>query len=82
MSLLHKCTIIIGYIYGQAGNLGFPQGSGPILLGYLNCTGEEASLLECSQSHNLASTSSACQNHSYDGAVKCERKQFDSLINL
>ena len=65
----------IGYAYGWAGSLGYPQGSGPILLGYLYCTGDEANLLECRQNYNYASTSSGCQNHYYDAAVKCECKQ-------
>ena len=60
---------------GRVGDLGFPQGSGPILLGYLYCTGQEANLTECSQNYNLTRTSSACQNHhSYDGAVKCGKQ--------
>ena len=63
-----------GYTYSRVGSLGFSQGSGPILLGYLYCNGQEANLLECNQNYNSASTSSGCQNHYYDAAVKCERK--------
>ena len=59
-----------GYSYGRVGSLGFSQGSGPILLGYLYCNGEESNLVECSQNYRY--THIYCQSHYYDAAVICE----------
>ena len=50
-------------------NAVFGQGSGPILLDNLQCTGEEISLLECVDSGDI--TVHDCQ-HSEDAGVRCE----------
>ena len=62
----------LGYSYGRAGSLRFSQGTGPVLLGYLYCSGTEANLVKCDQ--NYLYTHIYCQDHYYDGAVICERK--------
>jgi deleted-in-malignant-brain-tumors protein 1 len=69
-----------GYTYGRVGNLGFSQGSGPILLGYLYCSGQESNLLQCHQNYQY--TSSYCQDHFYDVAVKCEPPCVNDAIRL
>ena len=61
----------IGYSFGRVGTLGFTQGTGPILLQYLNCNGTETNLVNCNQSYQYTHV---CQNHYYDGAVICERE--------
>ena len=66
--------IDIGYSYGRVGTLGFSQGTGPILLGYLNCSGTEANLVKCNQNYQYTHINFKCQNHYYDGAVVCECK--------
>ena len=66
--------INLGYTYGLVGNFGFSQGTGPILLGYLNCSGTEDNLVKCSQNYQYTHTYDECQNHYYDGAVLCECK--------
>ena len=48
--------------------------SGPVLLGYLSCTGNEKSLLECNQNHAAANTQYQCTTHNYDVVLKCTRK--------
>ena len=68
-----KC-IFLGYTYGRAGNLGFSKGTGPILLGYLYCSGTESNLVMCNQNYKYTHIRSGCQNHNYDGAVICECK--------
>ena len=80
MSIIHNlCDYItllytIGFSFGPVGNLKFKQGTGPILMGYLYCSGNEANLTECSQNYRYANTISQCLNHYYDAAVKCECK--------
>ena len=64
----------IGYEYGTVSNLGFAQGSGAVLLGYLSCNGEEDSLVKCNQNYYQTNTHSDCQSHYYDAAITCERK--------
>ena len=66
--------INIGYSYGRVGTLGFSEGTGPILLGHLNCSGMEANLMKCNQNYQYTHTNFKCQNHYYDGAVVCECK--------
>ena len=53
----------------------YGQGSGPILMGYLYCTGSENSLFECSR-NVFSVVSGVCANHYYDVGVKCEGKCF------
>ena len=54
------------------GSSKFGKGSGPILLGYLFCSGKEESLFDCNR--NIFSvTSGYCTNHYYDYGLKCER---------
>lgn len=62
--------MIVNINYGRVGTLGFSQGTGPILIGYLSCNGGETNLLECSP--NYRSTNFFCQNHYYDAGVTCE----------
>ena len=51
------------------------------MLGYLYCSGQEANLLQCYQNYRDTSTNYHCQNHYYDIAVVCARKQLDLLWN-
>lgn len=74
--------IIAGYSQGRVGTLGFLKGSGAVILGYLSCTGEENSLVDCNQNYYLTNTDSHCQTHYYDAAVKCERKLVLSKIMI
>ena len=64
--------IILGYSYGSVSALDFSQGQGPILLGYLNCSGREKSLIDCSQNYYTTHSTSLCKQHRYDAAVICE----------
>ena len=50
-------------------NAYFGMGSGPILLSHLNCTGTEASLLDCNR-YNMYGTLSC--THQDDAGVSCE----------
>ena len=50
-------------------NAVFGQGSDPILLDNLQCTGEEISLLECVDSDDIGAHN--C-DHSEDAGVRCE----------
>ena len=52
------------------------------MLGYLYCSGQEANLLQCNQNYRSTSTNYQCQNHYYDAAVVCERKQLDLLNEI
>ena len=54
---LHTIAIAVGYA-------GFGQGTGPVLLSNVGCTGTESSLLSCS--HRVAYCS-----HSRDAGVVC-----------
>ena len=66
-----KYYFIVNVHYGTAGAFRLTQGSGPVLVGYFSCSGDEANLLECTP--NYRSTNSYCQNnHYYDAAVICE----------
>ena len=67
-------SFIIGYSYGRVSAFGFSQGQGPILLGYLYCSGEEKSLIGCNQNYHRTHSTSICKQHSYDAVVICERK--------
>ena len=73
--------IDIGYLYGRVGTLGFSQGTGPVLLGYLYCSGTEANLVKCDQNYHHTYTNLKCQNHYYDGAVICEGK-FQTMLTI
>ena len=66
LNLIH--TVVDNY--GYVGSLGFSQGTGPVLVGYLYCSGNEANLVECSQNYRY--TNLYCQNHYYDIGVKCQ----------
>ena len=72
----------VGYSYGRVGNLGFSQGTGPILLGYLYCSGTETNLVKCNQNYRYTHTHSGCQNHYYDGAIICECKLINHYLTL
>ena len=75
---------IIGnsYSYGRVGNLGFSQGTGPILLGYLYCSGTETNLVKCSQNYKYTHVYSGCQSHYYDAAVICEGNKYCDYISF
>ena len=62
----------VGGSYNLAVNFGFEKGSGPILLGYLSCTGKEENLVKCRQNYFLNNLQ--CPGHDYDAAVKCQGK--------
>ena len=57
--------------------MGFSQGTGPILFGYLDCNGTEADLVECTQNYN--NTHTYCQSHYYDVAIVCKSKYLNIL---
>ncbi|XP_011409421.1 PREDICTED: deleted in malignant brain tumors 1 protein-like, partial [Amphimedon queenslandica] len=61
------------YNYGTVSDIGFAQGSGAVLLGYLSCNGDETNLLNCDQNYYYTNTQSHCQSHYYDAAIVCER---------
>ena len=46
----------------------FGEGYGPVLLDYVNCNGDEASLLNCE--YLITNTTSQC-DHSSDAGVDC-----------
>jgi deleted-in-malignant-brain-tumors protein 1 len=76
-------AIDIGYYrYGSVGQLGFSQGNGPVLLGYLYCSGHESNILQCNQDYRYTSTQYQCQNHYYDAAIKCEPHCVNGTIRL
>ena len=63
--------IIVGGVQYSSSTYG--QGSGPIFLGYMYCSGSEDSLLKCGRSvFNVVN--GGCTNHYYDVGLKCERK--------
>ena len=68
---------VSGYSYGYVEDMGFSQGTGPILFGYLDCNGTEANLVECTQNYN--NTHTYCQSHYYDVAIVCESKYLNIL---
>ena len=68
----------IGYKRGSVSSLGFSQGSGPVLLGYLSCAGSEANLVSCSQNYYQTNTVSYCQTHYYDAAIECESESYSA----
>ena len=49
----------------------FGEGYGPVLLDYVNCSGDEASLLNCTH----ANITHQC-NHSSDAGVNCTGKAY------
>ena len=52
-------------------NAGFCEGSGPIFLDDLMCTGDEASLLECARGSDINASDCA---HREDAGVRCQGK--------
>ena len=52
----------------------FGQGTGPILMSVVQCSGQESNLLDCSYDPLPYSTCS----HSFDVGVKCEGKLYYS----
>ena len=56
---------ILEYSYGRVSAFGFSQGQGPILLGYLYCSGGEKSLIDCNQNYHITHSKSICKQHSY-----------------
>ena len=76
------CKQIGGMKYGASHNyasrFNAPKGTGPILLGYLECTGQERALTECKQLYSY--TNFYCKSHRYDAGVICERK--DLIISI
>ena len=44
------------HLYGYVEDIGFSQGTGPILFGYLDCNGTETNLVECTQNYNSTHT--------------------------
>ena len=72
-------TLPLDYSLGLVGTFGFNQGTGPIVMGYLNCSGSEADLTKCNQNYRYANTKSQCLTHYYDAAVKCEGEYYNVL---
>ena len=59
-----------GATYDLVGRLGLTRGSGPILMGFLTCSGAESNLTECSQHYSY--THYYCTSHYYDAGVICQ----------
>ena len=57
----------------QYGSSTYGQGNGPVLFGYMFCSGSEDSLLKCGRSV-FSVVHGPCTNHYYDVGLKCERK--------
>ena len=55
----------------------FGQGTGPILMSVVECSGQESNLLNCSYRPFPYSTCS----HSFDVGVKCEGKLYSVVTN-
>ena len=72
------CFIIIGG--EQYGSSTYGQGSGPVFLGYMHCSGSEDSLMKCERSV-FDFVNGLCANHYYDVGLKCERKFLLSHYN-
>ena len=71
------------YIYIITGSVTYPtatqfgQGTSPILMSVVKCSGQEANLLDCPYQRFLYSTCS----HFFDVGVKCEGKVYYILSN-
>ena len=52
----------------------FGEGYGPVLLGYVNCNGDEASLLDCEH------VNTTLCNHSSDAGVNCFGEPFSKQL--
>ncbi|XP_019849591.1 PREDICTED: deleted in malignant brain tumors 1 protein-like [Amphimedon queenslandica] len=72
----------IGYSFSDVSGLGFNQGQGPIFLRYLNCSGQEKSLTDCSQNYSTTDLFIACSHHFNDAAVICEPRCNNGTIRL
>ena len=65
------CVYFVGATYFL--NAHFGQGSGPILLDSVSCTGEEKRLLDCANNGGIGLYSSLC-GHDDDAGVRCNGK--------
>ena len=76
MSIVHAVMVIfLCMIAFAVYRAAFGQGTGPVLLRYLNCTGRESSLLSCNLRSGLCS-------HSQDAGVLCPPcKLYFSLLS-
>ena len=62
-------------------NAYFGQGTGPILLDDLRCTGTEARLVDCPS--NGIGISNHCNGHADDAGVQCQpRKDFNVQLTV
>uniref|UniRef100_A0A1X7U210 SRCR domain-containing protein n=1 Tax=Amphimedon queenslandica TaxID=400682 RepID=A0A1X7U210_AMPQE len=75
-------ALTIGYQYSRVTTYGFNYGHGPILLGYLYCSGQEQSLIDCNQNYYGTNSASTCKQHSYDAAVICEPYCTNGTVRL
>ena len=74
MSLV-KCTVLVFFITATVVyRAGFGQGTGPVFLNSVSCTGTEASLLNCS--HRFGSCS-----HYSDAGVICPLCKLNALAH-
>ena len=68
------CSQVGGMKFGASYDLvegvGFSRGSGPILMGFLNCNGSEANLTQCTQQYFF--TQYYCTSHYYDVGLICQ----------
>uniref|UniRef100_A0A1X7ULL6 Deleted in malignant brain tumors 1 protein n=1 Tax=Amphimedon queenslandica TaxID=400682 RepID=A0A1X7ULL6_AMPQE len=66
--------------YDLVEGIGFSRGSGPILMGFLNCNGLEANLTLCAQQYFF--TQYYCTNHYYDVGLICQAPCEEGEIRL
>ena len=74
------CMLLLTGAITYYGNSIYGQSSGPIAFGYVACTGDEDSLIQCSRSV-FSVVSGSCTSHYYDLGLKCERKTPSLLIS-
>ena len=55
-----------------SGNGLYGQGSGPIVFGYMSCSGNEDTLFDCHRNEPSVALGT-CTSHSYDVGLRCER---------
>ena len=85
---LSDATVVcqqLGYQYAFSAprNSAFGRGSGPILLDYVECTGNESSIFNCThQGIGVHSSSYWCTRHYYDASAVCYKgKHYIHLNN-
>ena len=78
MSLFYFILIFYSSAYTYYNSAYFGQGTGPIWLDDLSCSGSELTLLQCS--HNGLGNHNC--GHGEDASVRCSESKTGSLIKL